>query len=385
MRHDTPFFILSRHWSDTSTGVQLRYWLLAEGQPTCWIIEKQESTCFVAESYLERWQLIWRRSNIDVRVGKKQFTALMGDSVVPVYSQSFVQQRRWVRQGRDQGLRAWEDDINPADRYLMERFLFGSLLFENNSAKPTLSEPALRVLSIDIETAWFEPGKTPALYSVALAGDGLNEVYIVGDGHTPNDDSNQLFHQCVDLKACLNDVVASISRYNPDCIVGWNVIDFDLRILQNHCDQASVLFAIGRNAQVPVWRSRGDNADRFNIEIEGRLVVDGPGAFRSAAWAFEDYTLETVSRTLLNRGKKIDHSDDRVNEIERMYRHDLAALAKYNLEDARLVIDLFEIAGLWHFLIERSHLTGLPMDRPSASSAITISRRHRTNWARSTI
>ena len=98
-------------------------------------------------------------------------------------------------------------------------------------------------------------------------------------------------------------------------------------------------------------------------------MVDGPGAFRSAAWQFDDYSLETVSQTLLKRGKKIEHADERMGEIEHLYRNDSHALAAYNVEDARLVLALFDHAQLWHFLIQRSHLTGLSMDRAGASAA----------------
>ncbi len=390
MAQRTPFYILSRHWSDTETGVELRYWLLRGGQYQCWTVPDQESSCFVAVNQLAQWQSIWRRLQLNVRVGDKPFQALLGDSVLPVYSATFQQQRRWVWQGKEQGLKVWEDDINPAERFLMERFLFGSLQFEGAKAKPASSEPELNVLSIDIETEWFQQGITPALYSVALASKRLNRVFIVQNGHSAEQRyAGPDIQWCPDISSCLQQVIGAIQQIDPDCIVGWNVIDFDLRILQEHCDQLGIPFAIGRNHLSPHWRKRGDNADRYHIELEGRLVVDGPGAFRSASWAFEDYSLETVSQTLLRRGKKIEHSDDRVGEIERMYREDIQAFAGYNLEDAQLVLELFDVAGLWHFLLERSHLTGLPMDRPGASSAafntVYMPRLHRMGYVASSI
>ncbi|MEJ2073436.1 MAG: DNA polymerase II [Reinekea sp.] len=385
---NAPQFILSRHWSDTPDGIELRFWLVLDQQHHCWTVAGQSSVCFVAENQLTQWRLLWKRLGLEVAVSDKRFTALMGDWVLPVYTDSYQGQRRWTRSGRDVGLKVWEDDINPADRYLMERFLFGSLCFDNNQPRPATSEPALRVLSLDIETSWYTPGETPELYSVALAGAGYQQVFVV-ESDVRRHDENVSVVWCADIQSCLEATVAAIQSYDPDCLIGWNVIDFDLRILQQHCDGVGLEFAIGRHNTVPRWRRHSEKNDRYFIDVEGRMVVDGPGAFRSAAWFFEDFSLETVSQSLLKRGKKIEHHDDRVGEIERMYREDIDAFAQYNLEDAQLVLELFETAGLWHFLIQRSHLTGLPVDRAGGSSAafntVYMPRLHRAGYIASSV
>jgi DNA polymerase-2 len=380
----TPLFILSRHWRETDRGIELRFWLSGPDGPQCWQLDGQDSVCFVAEQQVERWQSIWLRQKPSIRQTGKSFQTLMGETAVPVYSRSFSQQRRWAWQGKEVGLKVWEEDINPAERYLMERFLFGSLQFSDQRARPAHSEPTLRPLSIDIETTWFEPGKTPDLYSVALAGKGLGRVYLIDQGQSRELDPS-LDVLCFETtKDCLEAVINAITAYDPDCLVGWNVVDFDLRILQNHCDRVDLAFTIGRNSVPAVWRARTDHPERYYLEVEGRQIIDGPGAFRSAAWSFDDFSLETVAQTLLQRGKKIEHSDDRVNEIERLYRDQPDAFVQYNLADAQLVLDLFERAGLWHFLIERSHLTGLAMDRVGGSSAafntVYMPRLHRRGY-----
>lgn len=388
----SSYYILSRHWDDTDDGIDLRFWLVGPGagdQRQCWTVPGQHSSCFVALTQLTQWQNLWRRSGLSVRVGEKRFQALLGDTVVPVYTASYRAQRRWVRHGKDQGLSVWEDDINPAERFLMERFLFGSVRFDGTKAFPAATEPTVRVLSLDIETSWYVPGNLPDLYSVALATADRKQVFVVGQqSPAPMIEGIELV-SCASVGDCLKAVIAAISDADPDCIIGWNVIDFDLRILQAHCDQNRIDFAIGRNQQKVRWRTLNGQPERFAIELEGRMVVDGPGAFRSAAWAFDDYSLETVSQSLLHRGKKIEHSDDRVGEIERLYQDDLPAFARYNLEDAQLVLDLFEVAGLWHFLIERSHLTGLPMSRAGGSSAafntVYMPRLHRHGYVASSV
>ncbi|MBU2863712.1 DNA polymerase II [Reinekea forsetii] len=384
MSNSQAEFILSRHWSENEHGIELRYWLVSGDGVRCWQLEQQESTCFIAQHQLKKWQTVWAKWGQKVRVGQQSFKTFSGLLAIAVYSKSFSQQRRWVRQGRDIGLLVWEDDVNPADRFLMERFLFGGVRFQDSKAKPAHASPSLKVLSIDIETSWYTPGQTPNLYSIALATtDNQQAVFIVGEPKKiGNQDLNVSW--CQSVSECLLRCIEMIQLWDPDCIVGWNVVDFDLRILQQHCDQQGIEFQIGRDKSAPRWRTRSDNPNRHYIDVEGRQIVDGPGAFRSAAWAFESYSLETVSQSLLNRGKQIAHTDDKVDEIERMYREDTEAFARYNLEDAVLVIELFHKAGLWHFLIERAHLTGLSMDRAGGSSAafntVYMPRLHRQGY-----
>src|SRR5262249_53895532 len=77
---------------------------------------------------------------------------------------------------------------------------------------------------------------------------------------------------------------------------------------------------------------------------------------------------ETAAQTLLGRGKLIA-GDDRHEEIDRLYREDPQRLVDYNLEDARLVSEILQRTGLVELAIQRSLLTGMPLDRVSAAIA----------------
>ena len=88
------------------------------------------------------------------------------------------------------------------------------------------------------------------------------------------------------------------------------------------------------------------------------------------ALRLDDYRLETVARAVLGRGKKIDQdAPDAAAEIARLYREDPEALVAYNLEDARLVLEILEREGLLALCVERSLLSGMPLDRVGASVA----------------
>ena len=82
--------------------------------------------------------------------------------------------------------------------------------------------------------------------------------------------------------------------------------------------------------------------------------MDGIATLQAATWSFERYSLDHVAHKLLGRGKAIDKSaPDKLAEIRRMYREDLGALAHYNLEDARLVLEIFDAADLLGFALQR--------------------------------
>ena len=70
------------------------------------------------------------------------------------------------------------------------------------------------------------------------------------------------------------------------------------------------------------------------------MVLDGIDALKSATFRFERYGLESVAQELLGRGKAIHDPDDRIAEITRLFHHDKPALAHYNLEDCRLVLEI---------------------------------------------
>jgi DNA polymerase-2 len=154
--------------------------------------------------------------------------------------------------------------------------------------------------------------------------------------------------------------MAVFKKTDPDIIIGWHVIGFDLMFLESKCNELMIPFDISRaNGRVSL-RSRKPRG--YFASVTGRVVIDGPVALRTSFYTFEDYRLETVAQELLAEGKAITPDQDKVEEIERLFKEDKAALAEYNLKDAVLVTDIFKKAGLIKLSIRRSQLSGLLMD-----------------------
>nr|AAG43149.1 DNA polymerase II [Pseudomonas fluorescens] len=294
--------------------------------------------------------------------------------VLGLYCQQHGQLMRLETALNRHSVDVFEADVRPPERYLMERFITAPVWFSGTPdadgvlfdahLKPAPDyRPQLRLVSLDIETT--EQGE---LYSIALEGCGERQVYMLG---APNGD-----HSIVDfdLEYCesrtlilkkLNDWFA---RHDPDAIIGWNLVQFDLRILHKHARRLGVPLKLGRGGEEMQWREHGSRTHYF-AAAAGRLIIDGIESLRSATWSFPSFSLENVAQTLLGEGKSIDNPYQRMDEINRMFAEDKPALAKYNLKDCELVTRIFAMTELLKFLLERASVTGLPADRSGGSVA----------------
>jgi len=157
--------------------------------------------------------------------------------------------------------------------------------------------------------------------------------------------------------------------HDPDVIIGWNVIQFDLRVLQKTADDCGRQLLLGRDRQPFAWRTHPGRPGYLFAPTPGRIVIDGIDALKAAVWSFPSFSLETVSQALLGEGKAIGDAYDKMAEIERRYQEDKPALASYNIRDCELVLRIFEKAKLLQFALERAHTTGLQADHFGGSIA----------------
>ena len=223
--------------------------------------------------------------------------------------------------------------------------------------------PNLKLVSLDIETT-----AHGELYSIALEGCGERQVYMLGP---PNGDDSEVDFQleyCDTRTLLLEKLNEWFARHDPDAIIGWNLVQFDLRVLHEHARRLAVPLRLGRGGEEMEWREHGSRNHYF-AAAAGRLIIDGIEALRSATWSFPSFSLENVAQTLLGEGKSIDNPYQRMDEINRMFAEDKPALARYNLKDCELVTRIFAKTELLTFLLERASVTGLPADRSGGSVA----------------
>lgn len=233
------------------------------------------------------------------------------------------------------------------------------LRFRNPELAPAEVVPSLRVASLDLETT---PDASEIL-SAALVGDGFEELHLVTQGSVAGAHGHRSERDLVRA------LLAALRRHDPDVLVGWNVVDFDLRTLAARCEALGVAAELGRVPGAIEFQEDRGFTRQSRAVVAGRMVLDGIGLVRDAV-KLEDYRLETAAQAVLGRGKLLDHdAPDAAQEILRLHREDPAALVAYNREDARLVLEILEKEGLLALAIERSSLSGMQLDRVGASIA----------------
>ncbi len=374
-------FLLTRQWRAEAEGMLLNLWF-STPEGACQVeISGQESVLFVAAEQQAQVERCLGR----LRGWRQQAVALKNFHNRPlnaVYCRHYHLARDIQQRLAQSGIDCWEADIRPPERFLMERFITASVelaievecfsptnCYRDLPMRPANYRPSLRSLSLDIETSM----DAEQLYSIAVAGESEARVFMIGDYGVAGVD--RLMRQqddftivyCADARDCLLAFLDWLADYDPDVIIGWNLVQFDLRVLQNLCERHRLEFGLGRNRQSPVWRQ--ENAgERHFITIPGRVALDGIELLKAASYQFVSYSLESVSRVLLDQGKLLQGSQ-RGEDITALFHSNKVALAQYNLQDCRLVNEIFERKKLLQFAVERSQLTGLLMDRIGGSVA----------------
>ncbi|AZE66305.1 DNA damage-inducible DNA polymerase II [Pseudomonas synxantha] len=365
-------FVLTRHWRDTPAGTEVSFWLATDHGPRCIRLPAQTSVVFIPEAH--RKPLDWLlKGERDLELRPLQLCDFHHRPVLGLYARQHRQLMDIEKRLRTAGVDVYEGDVRPPERYMMERFITAPVWFGGTpDANGTLLDaqmkpapdyrPQLKLVSLDIETT-----AQGDLYSIALEGCGERQVYMLGPPNKPDAVDFKLDY-CDTRAQLLERLNQWLVTFDPDAIIGWNVVQFDLRVLHEHAQRLNVPLLLGRGGEAMTWREHGSRNHYF-AAAAGRLIIDGIEALRSATWSFESFSLENVAQTLLGEGKDISTPYQRMDEINRMFAEDKPALARYNLKDCELVTRIFAKTELLKFLLERASVTGLPADRSGGSVA----------------
>jgi len=365
-------FVLTRHWRDTPAGTEVSFWLATDQGPRFIRLPVQTSVMFIPEAH--RKPLDWLlKGERDIELRPLQLCDFHHRPVLGLYTRQHRQAMDVEKRLRAAGVDVYEGDVRPPERYMMERFITAPVWFGGTpdatgvlcdaQMKPAPDyRPPLKLVSLDIETT-----AQGDLYSIALEGCGERQVYMLGPPNKTDAVDFKLDY-CDTRAQLLERLNHWLAVHDPDAIIGWNVVQFDLRVLHEHAQRLNVPLMLGRGEEPMAWREHGSRNHYF-AAAAGRLIIDGIEALRSATWSFESFSLENVAQTLLGEGKDISTPYQRMDEINRMFAEDKPALARYNLKDCELVTRIFAKTELLKFLLERASVTGLPADRNGGSVA----------------
>lgn len=394
-------FLLTRNLKDTPQGMTIVFWLSTPSGPLCLEQTKQQRICFIGAQQKSLTLSILQQAPYGKHHWQLKPLALKSfanEKVLALYVNSDAIGGDLEERLKQAGVILMEAGVRPEERFLMERFITGGMAFDIDASKRASTivtdvavkacdyKPNLTCVSLDIETTL--DGKH--IHSIAVYGrqqiaqtDTVQKVWL----HWPKKNTPQNLPAYATVVAnerqLLQHFIKWITEYDPDVFIGWSVVQFDFQILCQRAKDLGVRLRLGRGGEEIRWR-QGNQSRTASLYMPGRAALDGIEVMRAATWQFESFALENVAQKLLGRGKDITQPHQRGAEIQRLYHESPAELVAYNLEDCRLVWDIFIKADLLNFVVARSQLTGLPMERIGGSAQafdhLYLPRLHRAGF-----
>jgi DNA polymerase-2 len=226
------------------------------------------------------------------------------------------------------------------------------LVFVEPELSPAAGVPPLAWLALDIET-----DRAGTVTAASLAGPrGPGEVHLVGP---PLPSSSVVCHPSE--VALLAAFAERLRARDPDVVTGWNVIDFDLRVLAERCRANGIPLDLGRTPGDTTVRAR--QGGRHTAEVPGRAVLDAMRLVQASGRRLDDYSLDGVAHAVLGEGKTVPlRGEAKLTELERLRREEPERFCAYCLRDSELVLEILARTGLDVLTARRAALTGVSLD-----------------------
>ncbi|MEK6846941.1 MAG: DNA polymerase II [Nanoarchaeota archaeon] len=330
---------------------------------------------FIREADEKKIKLLIEKAKVE----KTKLVNKENEKVIKISHESQTELNKISKAIHQKEINTYEADLSSSMRFIIDNNLYGvidisgetapservDVFFQNPSIKPTTGEIPLKVLSLDLESS-----KTNEdLFCIGLYSQNFEKNFL----HTEKKVEKAI--SCKTEAELLSKVREAIIAFDPDIITGWHVIDFDFDYLRKKFDEHKIPFDFGRTNERIKLKIENNFFRSSSAQIPGRQVLDGLNLIRDPFIQeapsiknkeFKSYTLESVSQEMLGDGKLIA-GKDRHDEIEKLYKTDLKKLVDYNIQDCKLAYNLLVKTPMLNLAIERSILTGLPLNKLTGS------------------
>ena len=330
---------------------------------------------YIREQDLSKVKNVLENAEVD----KTKFVNKQHECVLKISHPNKTELTKLIKEVHQKEINTYEADLSPAMRYIIDNDLYSTIeitgetepaelvdvVFKNPSINPAEANIPIKVLSIDIETS--KVGGD--LFCIGLYSHNYEKTFIKSNEPVKNAIS------CKTESEVLSKFRDEVIKFDPDIITGWHVIDFDLNYLKKKFEEHNIPFNIGRTNENVRIKIENNFFRNSTINIPGRQVLDGLNLIKDPfiqeapsikSKEFESYSLENVSQEMLGEGKIIK-GKDRHDEIEKLYNKDKNKLVEYNIQDCKLAYKLLIQTKILDLAIERSSLTGLPLNRLTGS------------------
>jgi len=389
---DETGFILSRQALDHQGHCELQFWVTTQTGPALLRVPDHEPLFFVLQTQQAQADSLLRAHGLAARLRPLALKTFAQQPVSACYFPSLSAEHRGRSLLMQHGLTLLEADVRPVERYLMERYITAGVHFCGVASRHagyreirvTRLAPAEhswqgRALSLDVECA--PDGR---LLCVGLCDSQWHSIIMVG---APRPTPADLHISWVpDERRLLLQLGCTLRQQDPDLLLGWNLVNFDCRLLLQRLALHGLAADWGRAGQLARFWPSQENKEAGTLLLPGRVAIDGIAALKSAGMHFDSYALEAVARQVLGEGKDLQGTPEHLREqaIVQWHQQDPVQLARYNLQDCHLVWELFDRLALLPFLQRRAQLSGLALERPGGSVAafshLYLPRLHRRGY-----
>ena len=368
-------FIVSADYTNVNDETYIQLFGKLENGQSFATMNKFQPYFFVEESDLKKI-----KKYVPINTEKTELKNFQGKKVIKINSPNQTEQNKLTKQIHKLEVNTYEGDVKPQNRFIIDNNLLGTIsiegdyessekvdrIYSNPEITPIDYKPKLKIASIDIESDKNGGG----LFCIGICSENYKKVFMITEKNLGKE-----IVSCNDEADCLEKFKEGLIELDPDIITGWHVIDFDLDYLKERFRKNKIPFDLGRTNSNCIIKIESGFFRSSTAKIPGRQVLDGLNLLRDPFIKeapsiknakFKSYTLEDVSQEILGSGK-ILKGKGRHDEINDLYKNNQKKLAEYNLKDCELAYKILEKTKTINLAIERSQLTGLTMDKLTAS------------------
>ena len=236
---------------------------------------------------------------------------------------------------------------------------------------------ALKILSLDIECSAprgsFPNAERDSIIQIAniVRRHGSQEtscsVFVLGECLRSVDGIDTVF--CFETEFAMLEAWGKyVTTEDPDVLLGYNVVNFDIPYIVERCKQLGVMTFCSRiTGRQVTSRSRVQQSNQHGarethvIDIAGRVVFDMLQIIRNdTSIRLRSYKLNSVAGELIGEQKE-DLPYQLIEGLHRGSADDRARIAKYCAQDARLPLKLMDKQKTLYNMVEMARVTGLPI------------------------
>ncbi|MBI5871646.1 DNA polymerase II [archaeon] len=272
----------------------------------------------------------------------------------------------------NENINCYESDIRFVQRFLIDKGILALVEIEGDyknseNINRVYNEPELKGISEAVESKWRD--FPLVILSLDIETDSKGRIISVAYVWNEKSILKKEVLLCAKLKkewaiSCktecelLEKFCMRLKEIDPDFILGWSLIDFDLSVLNQRMKANMLKFLLGRmNDECSIKLSKSFFRES-KADMKGRVAVDGISLLRRAFIKLDDYKLETAARTLLKDGKIGICKED----FDRIIKEEPEKIAEYNLKDAELAYRIANETKTFELALQKSIITGLQID-----------------------